>query len=79
MMHSPSTTDRVVAFPVRQLNGERWEPWVSETAIASHFAVSTRTVRRWREAGLPSRLIGGARRYRIGEAERWHETREESL
>lgn len=70
----------VVAFPERRSEeGQVWEPWVEEAVVARHFGVSARTVRRWRvEQGLPSRLIGGSRRYRIGEAERWHTTREES-
>lgn len=62
----------VVRFPRRHVDGELWEPWVDEQALARHFSVSTRTVRRWRAMGMPSRLIGGVRRYRIGEAERWH-------
>jgi len=41
-------------------------------AVARHFSVSTRTVRRWHAAGMPSLLVGAQRRYRIGEVERWH-------
>jgi hypothetical protein len=66
----------VFAFPDRHTrDGVRWEPWVDETVIARHFDVSTRTVRRWRADGMPSKLIGCSRRYRISHAESWHERR----
>jgi hypothetical protein len=69
-------SDVVVAFPERRAeDGERWEPWVVEAVLARHFGVSGRTVRRWREQGMPSHLIGGSRRYRISQAEAWHERR----
>lgn len=67
---------QVIAFPARHATtGEPWEPWVDEHAVARHFGVSPRTVRRWRGAGMPSRLIGGSRRYRIGACEGWHDER----
>ncbi|HYV17323.1 MAG TPA: hypothetical protein VE972_15020 [Conexibacter sp.] len=53
----------------------RYEPWVDERAVACHYSVSPRTVRRWRLAGMPSRMLGGQRRFRIGETERWHAER----
>jgi len=68
---------RVIAFPERRVDGEIWEPWVDEHAIAAHFAVSTRTVRRWRLAGCPSRLIVGARRFRLPHVENWTTERNE--
>jgi hypothetical protein len=49
------------------------EPWVDERALARYFSVTPRTIRRWAAAGMPSRRFGGARRFRISEAERWHE------
>lgn len=49
-----------------------WEPWVSEIVIARHYNVSARTVRRWRAQGMPSRLLGGSRRFRLSEVESWH-------
>jgi hypothetical protein len=66
----------VLPFPQRRNDGEIWEPWVDESAIARHFDVSTRTVRRWRADDMPSRLIGGSRRFRVSEVEGWHEARE---
>lgn len=71
-MASGYTTGEVVRFPKRYVDGEPWEPWIDERAIARHFSVSPRTVRRWRVAGMPSLLVGAQRRYRIGAAERWH-------
>ena len=66
----------VVASPLRTDGSALWEPWLDERAIARHFGVSTRTVRRWRMAGMPSRSIGGVRRYRLSACESWHEQRE---
>lgn len=68
---------RVIAFPTRQLGETAWEAWADEPTIARHFAVSDRTIRRWRDAGMPSKLRGGSRRYRISECERWLDDREE--
>jgi hypothetical protein len=69
---------RVIPFPERRVDGEAWEPWVDEKVLARHFGVTGRTVRNWRAAGMPSRLIGGARRYKISDAESWHELQEAS-
>lgn len=63
-------------FPDRyNAAGELWEPWVGEGAVARHFGVSGATIRRWRQAGMPSRKFEGVRRYRLGACERWHEER----
>lgn len=71
-MSSEGRGGDVVPFPRRYVGGEVWESWVDEQALARHFSVSTRTVRRWRAAGMPSMLVGSQRRYRISVAERWH-------
>jgi hypothetical protein len=52
-----------------------WEPWWDEGMIARHYGVSTRTIRRWRRIGMPSRVFGGVRRYRLSDCEGWHEQR----
>lgn len=49
-----------------------YEPWLTERALAVHYGVSERTVRRWRLAGMPSRMLGGSRRFRLREVEDWH-------
>lgn len=64
---------RIIQFPARFVEGERYEPWVNENVIARHFSVSARTVRRWMKSGMPSELKGGSRRYKISACERWHE------
>lgn len=69
---------QILTFPARPADGATWEPWVDEPAAARHFGASERTVRRWRTLGMPSRLIGGLRRYRLTECEAWHATRERS-
>jgi hypothetical protein len=66
----------IIQFPERRdENGQLWEAWVAEVAVARHFSASPRTVRRWRAAGMPSRLIGGLRRYRLTDCEAWHRAR----
>ena len=65
----------VVSMPTRVDTPGAREPWLDERALARHYGVSTRTVRRWRAGGMPSRLFGGVRRYRLSECERWHEAR----
>jgi len=63
----------VVSMPSRPDGSGVWEPWLDERALARHYGVSTRTVRRWRAGGMPSRSFGGVRRYRLSECEHWHE------
>lgn len=67
---------QIVPFPERRRDGELWEPWVDEGVVARHFGVSGRTVRRWGRLGLPSRKVGGARRFRLSVVEAWHDARE---
>jgi hypothetical protein len=70
-----SETAQLFGFPVRRRGERQWEPWVPEATIARHFSVSTRTVRRWRAEGMPSRMLGSSRRFRISEIESWHASR----
>jgi hypothetical protein len=53
------------------------EPWLPDEALARYFSVTPRTVRRWAVAGMPSRRFGGVRRFRISEAEQWHQKQED--
>lgn len=72
-------TGQVIAFPQRQdADGDPWEAWVPEPVLARHLGVSTRTLRRWRQAGMPSQRWGGNRRYRISVAEQWLQQQEAS-
>lgn len=68
-----ATMGSIVAFPDR--GAVSWEPWLTEETLARHYDVSERTIRRWRRRGMPSRMFGGARRYRLSECEGWHEQR----
>lgn len=68
---------RIIPFPAREREGVTWEPWVGERVVAQHFGVSDRTVRRWMAAGMPSRLVGASRRYRLSECDRWHDAVQE--
>jgi integrase len=48
----------IIQFPERRdENGQLWEAWVDEVAVARHFSASTRSVRRWqaRDAFPPDR------------------------
>ena len=65
----------VISMPVRGQGSTAWEPWLDEHAVARHYGVSTRTIRRWRACGMPSRTFGGVRRYRLSDCEHWHEQR----
>jgi hypothetical protein len=65
----------VLVLPPRPRDSAPWEPWLGESAVARHYGVSPRTIRRWRAKGMPSRLFGGVRRYRLSECEGWHELR----
>jgi hypothetical protein len=65
----------VIALPGREHGTNGWEPWLDEHAVARHYGVSTRTIRRWRLSGMPSRAFEGTRRYRLSECDRWHEVR----
>jgi hypothetical protein len=65
----------VVAMPTRLDGSGAFEPWLDERGLARHYAVSTRTVRRWRVSGMPSRVFGRVRRYRVSDCDRWHTAR----
>jgi hypothetical protein len=47
------------------------EPWLTKKQLAGHLGFSTRWIELRMRDGLPSRLIGGRRRFRLSEVERW--------
>ncbi len=47
------------------------ERWLTKREIAVHYAFSTRWVERMQSAGMPSRAMGGRRRYRLSEVDAW--------
>jgi hypothetical protein len=64
----PGALADVLALHVGASAALVWEPWLGEDAIARHYGVSTRTNRRSRRFGMPSREFGGVRRYRLLES-----------
>jgi excisionase family DNA binding protein len=52
-----------------------WEPWLSKQQLAAHLGYSTRWVELRVREGLPSRKMGGRRRFRLSAVEDWLEER----
>lgn len=61
------TSSRVVALR----RGESTEPWISKRAVAQHYGRSTRWIELQMREGLPSRMLGGRRAFRLSEVEAW--------
>jgi predicted DNA-binding transcriptional regulator AlpA len=49
----------------------RFEPWVGKAQVAAYLGRSRRWVELMAREGLPSRMIGGRRAYRLSEVEAW--------
>lgn len=50
----------------------RWrEPFLTKGQLAAHYGFSTKWVERQMRKGLPSRTIGGSRRYLLSETDVW--------
>ncbi len=47
--------------------------FLSKTALAAHYGVSERTIRTWRERGLPGVRCGREVMYEIDACDRWIE------
>jgi hypothetical protein len=47
--------------------------FLSKTALAEHYGVSERTIRTWRERGLPGIRCGREVMYPVDECDRWIE------
>ena len=47
------------------------EPWWNKAQVASHYGRSTRWVELMAHKGLPSRMIGGRRAYRLSDVDVW--------
>jgi hypothetical protein len=58
----------VIAMPRRTA---KTEPWLSKRQIAAHYGRSTRWIELRVREGLPSRMIGGRRAFRLSEVEGW--------
>jgi hypothetical protein len=51
----------------------RMPRYLSKRAIAAHYGVSERTIRTWRERGLPGIRCGREVMYPVDECDRWIE------
>ena len=49
----------------------QWEPWVNKAQVASYLGRSKRWVELMAREGMPSRMIGGRRAYRLSEVDAW--------
>ncbi len=67
MTPQPLSGASVIAFP----RGAVREPWLSKRQIADYFGRSTRWVELRVREGLPSKMIGGRRGFRLSEVEAW--------
>jgi hypothetical protein len=47
------------------------EPWLTKRQLADHYGFSTRWIELRMQEGMPSRMIGGRRRFRLSETENW--------
>ena len=54
------------------------EPWLTKRQLAVHLGFSTRWVELRLREGMPSRLMGGCRRFRLSEVEGWVDARQPS-
>lgn len=53
------------------MNTPTLEPFVTIDQLASHLSVSTKTLRRWRDEGMPHYMRGSTLRFRVSEVEDW--------
>jgi hypothetical protein len=61
-------TATVHAFPTSRIHNE---PLLTKKQLALHFGFSTRWVELRVREGMPSRLIGNRRRFRLSEVHSW--------
>ena len=72
-MSNTSPHGAAVVYPFPQRRG--FEPWLTKRQLAAHLSYSTRWVEIRMREGLPSKLIGGQRRFHLSEVEAWIEER----
>ena len=65
----------VIPFPVRS----GWEPELSKRQLAQLLGYSTRWIELRVREGMPSRLLGNQRRFRLSEVENWLNTRRSAV
>jgi len=65
------STGRLIAFP----RTAAIEPWLSKQQVAGHYGRSTRWIELRMREGLPSRMLGGRRAFRLSTVDAWMEAR----
>lgn len=65
------TGGRLMLFPAL---ADR-EPWLSKQQVAGHYGRSTRWIELRMREGLPSRMLGGRRAFRLSTVDVWMEER----
>lgn len=68
---TPDAGGALLTFPAWRST----EPWLSKRQIATHYGRSTRWIELMARQGMPSRMIGGRRAYRLSEVDVWLERR----
>lgn len=58
---------------VHHIGMQRYEQWVPAAAVAAHLSCSVRTIRRYRNAGMPAMKLNGQYRYQLSAVEAWLE------
>lgn len=53
-----------------------WEPWLTKQQVAEAIQVSTRTIERWMNQGLPHCHFGSRPRFKINQIEAWWAARQ---
>jgi hypothetical protein len=48
--------------------------FLSKPALAAHYGVSVRTIKTWREKGLPGVRVGREVMFNVGDCDRWIES-----
>jgi excisionase family DNA binding protein len=52
------------------------EPWVSKQQVAKYLGRSSRWVEHQVRAGMPSRMVGGRRSFRLSAVDEWIDARQ---
>jgi len=66
----PDSAIDAIAESVAQLINTR-RRFLSKTALAAQLGVTPRTIKTWREHGLPGRRVGREVMFDLAEVERW--------
>jgi hypothetical protein len=66
-----SAVDQGGGRVVRLVTRTGFEPWLGKREVADHFGRSTRWVELRIREGLPSKMIGGRRGFRLSDVEAW--------